>query len=98
MLTQVPAGQLASTHSAQKLLALGIGISAIINMFTPLLAQYGAMPIIASRVVMGLLQGCLLPCVQTLLSRWVPPAERARLGNHHRLDLHPIDQSVEKCI
>lgn len=29
---------------------------------------------------MGLSQGCVLPGTQTLLARWVPPSERARLG------------------
>ncbi|XP_058803315.1 putative inorganic phosphate cotransporter [Phymastichus coffea] len=81
VLTQIPAGQIANSQSAQKLLACGIGISAIINLFTPFLAQYGYIPVVASRIAMGLVQGCLLPCVQTLLSRWVPPLERARLGS-----------------
>ncbi|XP_058803314.1 putative inorganic phosphate cotransporter [Phymastichus coffea] len=81
VLTQIPAGHIANTHSARKLLAFGLGMSAIINIFTPFLAQYGYIPVIVSRVVMGLLQACLLPCTQTLLSRWVPPLERARLGS-----------------
>ncbi|XP_016838631.1 putative inorganic phosphate cotransporter [Nasonia vitripennis] len=81
VITQVPSGQLASTNSARKLLAFGIGLSSLLNMLVPLLAGYGYIYLISLRVAMGLCQGCLLPCVQTLLSRWVPPLERARLGS-----------------
>ncbi|XP_014212270.1 putative inorganic phosphate cotransporter isoform X2 [Copidosoma floridanum] len=81
IVTMVPSGSLASHWSAQKLLALGMLVSSILNMLIPLLADYGSIYVMTCNVAMGLSQGCLMPCVQTLLSRWVPPLERARLGS-----------------
>ncbi|KAJ8679909.1 hypothetical protein QAD02_015696 [Eretmocerus hayati] len=80
-ITQLPGGYFAQMWSAGKLVAGGVLLSSIINMFTPTLAEYGSWPVILSRVAMGLCQGPLIPGNYSLLSRWVPPMERARLGS-----------------
>lgn len=50
-------------------------------MLTPVAASYGGIvAVCVCRVGMGLCQGSLIPCVQTLLAKWAPPPERARLG------------------
>ncbi|KAJ8672811.1 hypothetical protein QAD02_004071 [Eretmocerus hayati] len=79
--TQFPSGYLARTWSAKKLLGFGIFTCSAFNVITPFVSEYGHVPVIISRVAMGLSQGCLIPCVHTLMSRWVPPTERARLGS-----------------
>ncbi|KAJ8679911.1 hypothetical protein QAD02_015698 [Eretmocerus hayati] len=81
IVTQIPFGYLAATWSARKLLFLGIGANGVASLLIPWLAEkWSWQAVCAARVCMGLGQGCLLPGFQTLLSRWVPPSERARLG------------------
>ncbi|XP_050586505.1 putative inorganic phosphate cotransporter isoform X2 [Bombus affinis] len=78
---QIPSGYIATVWSAQKLLSVGVLLCGIINILTPTVAHYGSyIGVCICRVGMGLCQSCLLPCIQTLLSKWAPPSERARLG------------------
>ncbi|KAJ8684845.1 hypothetical protein QAD02_020638 [Eretmocerus hayati] len=81
IVTQIPFGYLADTWSARKLLFLGIGANGVASLLIPWLAgKWSWQAVCAARVCMGLGQGCLLPGFQTLLSRWVPPSEKVRLG------------------
>ncbi|XP_015597302.1 putative inorganic phosphate cotransporter isoform X2 [Cephus cinctus] len=78
---QLPSGYLAQHWSAQRLLSTGMFICSILNMLVPLAAKYGDWgAVCACRVGMGLSQACLMPSLHTMLSKWVPPTERARLG------------------
>ncbi|XP_066588738.1 putative inorganic phosphate cotransporter isoform X2 [Prorops nasuta] len=78
---QLPSGYLANVWSGQKLLASGVLICGVFNLLMQAAAHYGdVIAVCACRVGMGLSQSCLLPCIHTLLSKWVPPNERARLG------------------
>ncbi|XP_011646553.1 putative inorganic phosphate cotransporter [Pogonomyrmex barbatus] len=80
-ITQVPSGYIASVWSGQKLLAIGMLLCGVFKVLTPIVAhQWGLAAVLVCRVGMGLTQACLLPCIQTLLSKWAPPSERARLG------------------
>ncbi|XP_015597300.1 putative inorganic phosphate cotransporter isoform X2 [Cephus cinctus] len=81
IVTQVPGGYVAKNWSAQKLLSLGILFCSIFNMIIPAAAQIaGWSGVCACRVGMGIAQGCLMPCMHTLLSKWAPVPERARLS------------------
>ncbi|XP_067213756.1 putative inorganic phosphate cotransporter isoform X2 [Linepithema humile] len=78
---QVPSGFIASIWSGQKLLSIGMLLCGVLNIITPVVTSQWKLPaILICRVGMGLTQACLLPCVHTLLSKWAPPSERARLG------------------
>lgn len=80
VLTQIPAGHFARTKSALKILSAGIFTSSLLNMLIPFIAKFGPVSVICTRVAMGFFSGCLLPCTYTLMSRWIPPSERSRLG------------------
>ncbi|KAK0174774.1 hypothetical protein PV327_010504 [Microctonus hyperodae] len=81
-LMQVPSGYLAKTRSAKLVLGIGLFISGFASLIVPLANDVGDWSAIcACRVIMGLSQACLLPCTHTLLSKWVPPSERGRLGS-----------------
>ncbi|XP_058803237.1 putative inorganic phosphate cotransporter isoform X2 [Phymastichus coffea] len=81
VITQVPCGYFASTWSAQRLLSIGLLICGLLSIAIPLVVDDGGwIAVCACRMGMGLCQGCVLPGIQTLLARWVPPSERARLG------------------
>ncbi|EFN68275.1 Putative inorganic phosphate cotransporter [Camponotus floridanus] len=81
VVTQVPSGYIANVWSGQKLLAIGMLLCGVLNVVMPFVASKWALPaVLVCRVGMGLTQACLLPCIHTLLSKWAPPSERARLG------------------
>ncbi|XP_035729805.1 putative inorganic phosphate cotransporter [Vespa mandarinia] len=78
---QIPSGYIITIWSTQKLLCLGMFICGVFSLLTYLAAHYGGfIAVYVCRVGMGLCQACLLPSIHNLLSKWVPPLERARLG------------------
>ncbi|XP_076684360.1 putative inorganic phosphate cotransporter isoform X2 [Andrena cerasifolii] len=78
---QIPSGYIAGAWSAQKLLSYGMLLCGVFNILTPIAARYADwVGVCVCRIVMGLCQSCLLPSIHTLLSKWAPPSERARLG------------------
>ncbi|XP_015114736.1 putative inorganic phosphate cotransporter [Diachasma alloeum] len=78
---QVPVGHLARIRSAKTVLGIGMLISGIGSILSPIIFDNGHwMYFVACRVAIGLGQAGLLPCTHTLLSKWVPPNERGRLG------------------
>ena len=80
---QVPCGYLANAWSARKLLSGGLIICGIMSVAVPIFIDWGNIYfLLFCRIVMGLSQSIVLPGTQTLLARWIPPQERARLGNN----------------
>ncbi|XP_043503679.1 putative inorganic phosphate cotransporter [Polistes fuscatus] len=78
---QIPSGYITTVWSTQKLLSLGMFFCGVFSILMHLAAHYcGIIAVYICRVGMGVCQGCLLPSVHTLLSKWVPPSERARLA------------------
>ncbi|XP_057320427.1 putative inorganic phosphate cotransporter [Microplitis mediator] len=79
---QIPSGYLAREWSAKQVLGWGVLINGLLSLLVPLANDQGGWgATCACRVIMGLSQACLLPCVHTFLSKWVPPSERSRLGS-----------------
>ncbi|XP_055387787.1 putative inorganic phosphate cotransporter [Condylostylus longicornis] len=77
---QVPSGVMASFWGGKTVLAFGTILCSIFTAILPLLAKYGIKIVIFLRVLAGLTQGVVYPCVHTLLSKWVPSTERSFLG------------------
>ena len=48
------------------------------TMVTPLAAQHSVTALVVCRVLMGFGEGMAFPAFYAILSRWVPPSERAR--------------------
>lgn len=79
-LMQIPSGYMGRQWSAKMVLGLGILINGVSGLLCPLAYDLGGwMTLCACRIIMGLSQAALLPCVHTLLSKWVPPNERGKL-------------------
>ncbi|KAL6258331.1 hypothetical protein P5V15_010417 [Pogonomyrmex californicus] len=79
--TQLPASIIAQRWTAQGLLSMTLIVSGLLTLSIPFAAHYGGwQTMIAARVVCGLAQGALLPCLHTLLSRWSAPEERGRFS------------------
>ncbi|XP_016990494.1 putative inorganic phosphate cotransporter isoform X1 [Drosophila rhopaloa] len=79
VLSQVPAGLLARRFGAKVVLGSATATGGILCFFHPMAANSGWESICALRVLTGLVQGSVYPCVHTLLAKWVPRTERGLL-------------------
>ncbi|XP_017078218.1 putative inorganic phosphate cotransporter isoform X3 [Drosophila eugracilis] len=79
VVSQVPAGLLAKRFGAKLVLGLATAIGGILCFFHPMAAKNGWQSICVLRVLTGVVQGTVYPCVHTLLAKWVPRTERGLL-------------------
>lgn len=68
-------GSVAQRYGAKYPLLLCVFGSAVINIFTPFVARYSLNLLIGSRVMLGIIQGSLLPCLYELFNRWLTTTE-----------------------
>ncbi|KAK5641840.1 hypothetical protein RI129_010387 [Pyrocoelia pectoralis] len=80
IIPQVPAGQLAKNYGPKWFLALTFAIGSLLAILTPVIARLGSSALITCRILQGIAQGFIFPSSHNLLSKWVPPCERARLS------------------
>ncbi|XP_054014849.1 putative inorganic phosphate cotransporter [Hylaeus anthracinus] len=79
--TQVIGSIIAQRWGAQKLYALAQLICGLVTLCIPVAATYcGWEAVCCFRVIAGLCQGTVLPCLHTLLSKWAPVEERGRMS------------------
>ncbi|CAL1262078.1 unnamed protein product, partial [Larinioides sclopetarius] len=76
-ITQLPGGIMAEKFSAKWVFGLGILITAICSLLTPLAASMGKASMIAARILGGLAQGVAFPAITVIISKWSPKAERS---------------------
>lgn len=82
IITQMPGGMLADKYGGKATLGLGMLLSSLSTIITPLVARmYGPVALVILRVIIGLSQGPLYPAMSRLLASWVPIEERGRLGS-----------------
>ncbi|XP_068184114.1 sialin-like [Antennarius striatus] len=79
IMTQVLGGYLASRFGPKWVLGLGVLVTVIFTLLTPVAADLGAGFLIAVRVVEGIGQGVIYPAMSTMWASWAPPLERSRL-------------------
>ncbi|KAJ8974700.1 hypothetical protein NQ317_015229 [Molorchus minor] len=78
---QVGAGQLAKNYGPKLFLGGTTLLGSISCLLIPVFgSQFGHGGVIASRVISGLTQGFIFPCVHTLLSSWAPVQDRAKIS------------------
>lgn len=78
LLTPIIGGALADQYGGRNVLALGILLWSTATLATPWAAQHSLKALLVARAFMGLGEGVVMPCMNNLMGRWVPPAERAR--------------------
>ncbi|XP_017753622.1 PREDICTED: putative inorganic phosphate cotransporter [Eufriesea mexicana] len=79
--TQIIGSIVAQRWGAHKLFSLAQFMCGFVTLLIPLLAQYcGWEAVCVTRVIAGLFQGTVLPCIHTLLSKWVPIEERGTMS------------------
>ncbi|KAF5293589.1 hypothetical protein FQA39_LY03074 [Lamprigera yunnana] len=77
---QIGAGQLAKYYGPKYFLVITMTVGSLLHILIPFVAGFGSWTVIVCRVGQGLTQGFFFPSCHHLLSKWVPPSERARLG------------------
>ncbi|KAH8306001.1 hypothetical protein KR018_009812, partial [Drosophila ironensis] len=81
ILTQFLGGYLCKRFGVKSVMFWGAFGSAICSALTPLFISFGEWQAYCGiRVIMGLAQGVVFPCIHQHLARWSPPSERNRLG------------------
>lgn len=80
VLMQLPGGLLAHWFGAKIVLLTAMTGSGTLNLLTPTFASFGWEWMCVVRIMNGLFQGSIFPCVHTLLSKWVHPSERSLLS------------------
>ncbi|XP_050079516.1 putative inorganic phosphate cotransporter [Anopheles maculipalpis] len=78
LLTSLPAGPLAERYGPQRLIGYSFLLCAIVTALFPLFAAINVWTVIAGRLLIGLLSGCVYPTLHNLISRWIPPNEKSK--------------------
>ncbi|KAI4456291.1 solute carrier family 17 [Holotrichia oblita] len=77
---QIAAGLLADKYGPKWFLTVTMVFSSLAAFLIPVMADYSPWCVIACRIVDGFCQGFFYPCIQYLLSKWIPVDERSRMA------------------
>jgi len=80
VLTQVPGGRLAELYGGKRLYGVGVLVTALFTILTPLAAKTSIYTLVLVRVVEGVGEGVTFPAMHAMLAKWVPPQERSGLA------------------
>ena len=82
VLTQLPGGRLAELFGGKWLFGVGVLVTAVFTLLTPLAASYAKHHnlylLYAVRIIEGLGEGVTFPAMLAMLARWSAPHERSR--------------------
>ncbi|RZC33393.1 inorganic phosphate cotransporter [Asbolus verrucosus] len=82
LVTQIVAGQLSEYFGPKWFLVGTMLLGSVFNLLIPALAAcWGSGGVMLCRVVQGLAQGFLYPCILNLMSKWTPAFERSRVSS-----------------
>ena len=76
--TQVPGGRLAELVGGKWLFGLGVLVTSVLTIVTPLAARTNYALFLVVRVVEGLGEGVTFPAMLAMIARWSAPHERSR--------------------
>ena len=71
--TQLIGGFLASKYGGNVIFGIGIGVTALLTLFTPLAAKWSIYALVAVRIIEGVFEGMTFPCCYHIWSKWAPP-------------------------
>lgn len=80
VLTQIPGGRMAEMLGGKYIYGIGVLITAIFTLLTPI-AAYNSFPaLVVVRILEGMGEGVTFPAMHAMLARWVPPLERSKFA------------------
>ncbi|XP_030764010.1 putative inorganic phosphate cotransporter isoform X2 [Sitophilus oryzae] len=80
VLTQVPGGRMAELFGGKLVYGIGVLITAIFTLLSPIAARINFPLFIIVRVLEGMGEGVTFPSMHAMLAKWVPPLERSKFG------------------
>ncbi|GFN92514.1 vesicular glutamate transporter 3 [Plakobranchus ocellatus] len=80
LVSQVPGGWLATRFGGKRVFGLGMLLTSILTLLTPVAARSSVYLLMAVRVVEGLGEGVVFPAMHSLLGVWAPLYERSMLA------------------
>eukprot|EP00037_Helgoeca_nana_P015170 m.141938 g.141938 ORF g.141938 m.141938 type:complete len:519 (-) comp22892_c0_seq2:155-1711(-) len=78
--TQVAGGWLATRFGGKHVYGVGVLVTSVLTLLTPLAANAGVPVLVAVRVLEGLGEGVTFPAFNAVLACWVPPHDRTRFS------------------
>ncbi|GAB0096035.1 MFS domain-containing protein [Sergentomyia squamirostris] len=79
--TQIIGGVLAAKFGGNIFFGIGIGVSSVFMMISPLAAKHGLYYFITVRILIGLCQGAIYSSMQEVLANWSPRYERTAISS-----------------
>ncbi|KAL4708203.1 hypothetical protein ACJJTC_005345 [Scirpophaga incertulas] len=78
---QFPGGELVNKFGAKSLVIMSNIVNSVMSIAIPIAAKLGGWKLVlACRIIQGVAQGTLIPCMHSFISKWAPLEERSRLG------------------
>lgn len=74
-------GRLGEVVGGKIVFCVGVLVTSVLTLLTPVVARTSTMLFIVLRVVEGLGEGVTFPAMNSMLARWVPPFERSRASS-----------------
>ncbi|GIY87850.1 hypothetical protein CDAR_537611 [Caerostris darwini] len=81
VITQVPGGLIAEKYGAKWLFGIGMLLTSLVTLLTPLAARWSVWALVVVRVIEGLGEGVAFPAMNTLIGQWAPRLERSRIAS-----------------
>lgn len=80
VLTQIPGGRLAEIFGSKRIYGLGVLITSVFTLLTPIAARTNFYFFIIVRILEGMGEGVTFPSMHAMLARWIPPLERSKFA------------------
>ncbi|GFT30292.1 hypothetical protein NPIL_677321, partial [Nephila pilipes] len=79
--TVLTGGYLAKRFGAKRVFGLGVILTSVLTLLTPVAVRWGTVPFIIVRTLEGVGEGLSYPVMNTMVGRWAPKLERSRISS-----------------
>nr|XP_027214815.1 sialin-like [Penaeus vannamei] len=80
IVTNIAGGRAAERLGGRKVFGLGVVLSAVLTLLSPVSATTSTALFVAVRMLVGAASGVVFPAMNALLSLWIPPSDRAKFS------------------
>ncbi|GIY87856.1 hypothetical protein CDAR_537651 [Caerostris darwini] len=79
--TMLLGGYIARRFGAHRVFGIGVCVSAVLTLLSPVTVRLGVTPFIILRVLQGMSEGVTFPTMTSLIAYWSPEFERSRISS-----------------
>ncbi|XP_023012124.1 major Facilitator Superfamily Transporter 10 isoform X2 [Leptinotarsa decemlineata] len=80
VITQIPGGRLAEIFGSKRVYGIGVLVTSIFTLLTPIAARINFPLFIIVRIIEGMGEGVTFPSMHAMLAKWIPPLERSKFA------------------